>query len=209
MVAGLQVARLRRQETRQVGTLLARALFDDPFSLYLLPHERKRLPALAGLERTMARDAWPFGESHTVSWEGHLVGAALWLPPGAYPLGTVRQLRQLPGLLPAAARFPRSIGDALRAADAEHRRHPREPHWWLCVLGVDPQWQGRGGGRTLVEPTLARADETGMPCYLRTTKERNVAWYSRFGFTVLDELRAMRAGPPMWLMWREARPPGA
>ena len=41
--------------------------------------------------------------------------------------------------------------------------------------------QRRGVGRRLLSPTLALADESGLPCHLHTS---DTAYYGRFGFEV-------------------------
>jgi ribosomal protein S18 acetylase RimI-like enzyme len=82
--------------------------------------------------------------------------------------------------------------------------HPQEPHLYLSVLGTDPSAQGRGIGSALLTPALAQCDADGVPAYLESSKERNVAFYARHGFRVTEELDLPR-GPRMWLMWREPR----
>ena len=42
----------------------------------------------------------------------------------------------------------------------------------------------------------------GIPAYLESSKERNVDYYSRFGFKVTGELDLPR-GPRVWAMWRD------
>jgi len=54
---------------------------------------------------------------------------------------------------------------------------------------------------------LGRVDREGMPAYLETSKERNIAFYARHGFAVTGEVSAPAGGPTLWLMWREPRPP--
>jgi hypothetical protein len=44
-----------------------------------------------------------------------------------------------------------------------------------------------------------------VPAYLETGTERNVAFYTRHGFKVIEELHLPK-GPPVWLMWRDPRP---
>ena len=85
------------------------------------------------------------------------------------------------------------------------RRHPREPHLYLAVLGADPPAQGRGVGSAAIAPGLELADAEGLPAYLETAKERNLAFYTRFGFRVTDEFRLPGGGPTVWCMWRDAR----
>ena len=62
-------------------------------------------------------------------------------------------------------------------------------------------------GAALLQPALALADEDGMPAYLESSKERNVPFYARFGFEVVEELHSEVGSPPMWRMWREPRVP--
>ena len=50
-------------------------------------------------------------------------------------------------------------------------KHPREPHWYLALLGVDPALQGRGFGPHLMQPVLDRCDSDRLPAYLETDTE--------------------------------------
>ena len=69
---------------------------------------------------------------------------------------------------------------------------------------TDPLFQGRGVGKSLVGPMLERADGVGVPTYLETQKESNLAYYQRFGFNVIDEFSVDEC-PPVWTMQREPR----
>jgi hypothetical protein len=51
---------------------------------------------------------------------------------------------------------------------------------------------------------LERADALELPAYLETQREANVPYYNRFGFELQKKVD-IPGGPPMWLMWREAR----
>ncbi len=88
-----------------------------------------------------------------------------------------------------------------------HRQLVDGPHWYLWALGVAPERQGQGIGGALLAPILARADAEGLPCYLETQTEANVAFYARRGFEVLaaDELPGQPVSVPMWYMAREPR----
>jgi GNAT superfamily N-acetyltransferase len=82
------------------------------------------------------------------------------------------------------------------------RRHPHDRHLYLAVLGVDPDRQGTGVGSALLAPALELCDRERLPAYLETGKERNIAFYGRHGFRVIERL-TLPAGPPAWLMRRE------
>lgn len=77
---------------------------------------------------------------------------------------------------------------------------PNEPCWFLDLVAVHFSARGRGLGGQLVEHglTLARAD--GLPAFLETGQQRNVAYYERFGFRVVGEEQAPDGGPTIWFM---------
>jgi GNAT superfamily N-acetyltransferase len=82
--------------------------------------------------------------------------------------------------------------------------HPREPHHYLFLLGVDPSMQGRGVGRTLIGPILERCDRDSLPAYLETATERNIPFYQSLGFVVTGE-HHIEDGPLMRFMRRAPR----
>ncbi len=87
--------------------------------------------------------------------------------------------------------------------------HPRAPHWYLALLGTDPDRQGSGLGSAALQPVLDLCDTEGQAAYLESSKEGNVPFYERHGFEVTGTVDLGRGGtgPRLWLMWREPRPP--
>jgi ribosomal protein S18 acetylase RimI-like enzyme len=79
-------------------------------------------------------------------------------------------------------------------------------HWYLPAIGVDPAYQGRGIGGALLRPMLTRADRENRPCYLETFRERNTAFYRRYGFVSLTAEVHAESGLPFWGMRRDPRP---
>jgi GNAT superfamily N-acetyltransferase len=126
------------------------------------------------------RDATRFRHVHAATREAkgltgdELVGVAVWLPPGAFPLSTARQLRVLPGMTGVLAAAPRSARRLIRYTSGIARLHLAQPYWYLEVVGVDAEARGLGVGTRLLEPVLALADEARQSCYLETMTERNV-----------------------------------
>jgi GNAT superfamily N-acetyltransferase len=101
-------------------------------------------------------------------------------------------------LIPRAPRVLRGL------ATVERKHASMAPHMYLAVLGVEPERQGLGLGSQLLRPGLELCDAEGLPAYLETGKERNLAFYGRHGFDVIDQI-VLPGGPPLWFMWREAR----
>ena len=85
-------------------------------------------------------------------------------------------------------------------------RHPYGSHYYLFILGVEPGWQGKGIGTSLMQPILERCNRKRIPAYLEATAPRNRDLYARNGFEVVEEIELPDGAPPLWRMWRE---PGA
>jgi len=99
----------------------------------------------------------------------------------------------------------RTFRDGLRYLTETEKLHPKVPHWYLAVIGVEPARQGEGLGGKLLDVVLDRLDGTHVPAYLETSTEGNVAWYRHHGFELQEEVRPAAGGPPIWTMWREPK----
>jgi len=184
-------------------SMLVRAFDDDPVANFMFCKPRRRGKALEKFfsiqleqEYLRAGEVWTTGDR---------TGAAIWGPPSKPRPG----MRELVHVVPLFRElFPLGhVRTALRALFVVESLRPKVPHWYLATLGTEPSKQGTGIGTALMKPVLDSADRAGEPAYLESSKERNVAFYSRFGFEVTKELRAVESAPPIWLMWREPRPP--
>ncbi len=185
--------------------MLVRAFDDSPIMRYLLPGERSRARGLRAFFGAAVNDALPFGEVWVTTLDDAVVGSAVWLPPGRYPATGLRAVRQLAALASVAPIAPRRLARSLRYLAVVERKHPKEPHWYLGFLGVDPPMQGQGIGTQLLEAVLPRIDESGEAAYLETDKERNIPYYARQHFELVDTLYPATDGPPTWTMWRAPR----
>jgi GNAT superfamily N-acetyltransferase len=88
--------------------------------------------------------------------------------------------------------------------DAARLRHVPGPHWYVSLLGVQPEAQGQGLSRAVLGPVFAAADRDRLPVYLETMKEANVAIYQRLGFELVGR-GELAGGLPNWELRREAR----
>lgn len=198
----MEVRDAKIEDAAALARALHAAFRDDPVQRWLFPGERAyEGRGLANFE-LMVRRTLEVGVVHAGAG---LEGAALWLPPG-------RDLLERPG----GTRFGWQSLLLLRSGIARGarffsllaRHHPREPHWYLPVLGTAPELQGRGVGSALLRELLARSDAEGLPAYLESSKERNIPFYRSHGFEVQGELRAP-GGPTVWPMLRPPRGPGS
>jgi len=180
-----------------VSAMLARAFEDDPVTCHLLPAPRRRLAHARHFFAWQMRRLLPQEQVH-VADDGS--GAALWALPNRWRESPWEALGLVWRIMPAVALH---LHDVLPAINAVERAHPRGAHMYLSVLGTEPSAQGRGVGSAVIAKGLELADAEGLPSFLESSKERNIDFYSRFGFRVIDELRLPRGGPSLWPMWRE------
>jgi ribosomal protein S18 acetylase RimI-like enzyme len=196
---GSDIHMLTDAELPTVIEAVARAFYDDPVFSWLFPGDDRRLEQLERGFDLFARRIWmPHDEAFTTD---RLIGGAFWLPPDTWHLSLLQQL----SLTPATIRFARSDGvRLLRILNLIESNHPHDRHYYLPVIGVLPEWQGRGFGAALLRPMLERCDRERMPAYLEASSLRNRALYERNGFEVTDEL-TVGGSPPLWPMWRKPR----
>ena len=171
---------------------------DDPVARWSCPSDRLRMRVLERFQATRLGQLLPHGEVWTTE---ALNCASLWAPPGHWRTTVGQDLALARAVLHPRllARFPTTVTGLL----GMERKHPREPaHWYLAVLGTEPQAQGQGLGSAALGPVLEQCDTDGVCAYLESSKERNIDFYARHGFRVTGEIRLPR-GPSMWPMWRE------
>ena len=194
---------LQEQDLDAAAEALARAFFDDPLQRYVFPDPEERRARSPGHFRPLLAYGLRYGEVLTTP--GRPLGAAVWLPPGATDVTPERAaetgLDRLPDALGAAA-AERFFG-VLDHLVPYHASDAPEPHWYTMVVGVAPEAQGRGIGRALLAPVLARADDAGHPCYLETAQPDNVAFYERLGFRVLRDVVEPVSGLRAWTFRRD------
>lgn len=135
-------------------------------------------------------------------WEA--LGASLWTKP----------LSEAVAAKTAAAKrefLARHMGDGslstycriVEYMAAEARDVVRPELWYLSILGVAPEEQGRGIGVKLVEPVLAEADAAGVSTYLETFTPRNKGFYRRLGYRDAKSVHEPTTGAEYWIMVRE------
>lgn len=184
-----------------IGASLAAAFADDPVWTWMTGPRADWTPrAAAWFAREC--DLQRRGRSEVLVDDAGR-GAAIWAPPGHWR-STAREGLQL--AIPSLRLFGRNTIRGLRMVSMVEKHHPREPHWYLALLGADPAHQGTGIGGALISAVTDRCDRDGLPAYLESSKESNVSFYARHGFEVREELR-VADGPTLWSMWREPRPP--
>lgn len=191
---------VRRVEHGEIGASaksLASAFYDDPVVGFAWPNDGKRLGQAERLFAAQLGLLWSRREVHS---DPDFHSVAVWARPGEWEFPN----KVLPRYLLNAARSQVRAA-ALLAYIRTDRLHPAEPHWYLEFLGTVPQMQGRGLGGHVMAAGLDRADEKGVPIWTWSSNVRNLPFYRRHGFEVLEELPFVRGGPSIYPIRREPR----
>ena len=170
-----------------------------------MPDAEERAPSCSSVFTAWIRTPGVIADV-TITGGGSLAGVALWEHTNTTePDPNVAERTDLPptGVRdwspPARARFRAYFG----YMEALHAPVIPEAHWTLSLLGVDPAHQGRGYGTALLTDRLARIRVAGLPCYLATGSVRNVAFYQRQGFQVIEHGPVPRTGLRFWPLRRD------
>jgi GNAT superfamily N-acetyltransferase len=183
------------EDIDRCSAVLTLAFSSDPACRWAWPDPGQYLEAFPAFVRAFGGRAFHVGAADRAF---DYCAAALWLPPGESPDDEA-----------LAALIQRTIKPELQGAlfalfERMDRYHPREPHWHLPLIGVDPAAQGLGYGSALLDRMLATCDRDRKPAYLEATSPRNVPLYKRHGFVPLGEIR-VTGSPPIVPMLREPR----
>lgn len=179
---------------RAIAAIVA-AFIADPPARFAWPSAHDYLLNMPLATREFAGSCFERGTAYV---SADCAGAALWLPPGVEPDGEAleKMFRDTAS--------PEHLQDLLATFDQMGKSHPREPHWYLPQIGVDPSAQGQGIGAALMEHSLARCDEEQALAYLEASKPENIPFYQRHGFEVTGEIQ-VGAAPPVTSMVRKPR----
>ena len=197
------------EQYAETAAALGRAFINDPALWGILPDvnepaERARRIAqlfsvAMSINRRLGHPTFGIVEKDTV------VAAAVIEGPSAPSTSEMilTGLRQAPRMVSAVGLG--AIRRALQLADTLHRNRPKEPHVYLNLLGVDPDYQRRHFGIALLDHLrdLAAQRSNLAGVYLETATEANVAYYTRAGYEVLGEIFPL--GVRMWRMMQPRR----
>jgi GNAT superfamily N-acetyltransferase len=129
----------------------------------------------------------PKPASETESWPSFLSSYLLWFKQG---LVNIRHLGR-GGLI-----YPRYRIWKSSQAEAQKEIWTDPNGYYFCnIVVVDPDGQGRGLGRKLMQVVTDQADKKGRGCYLESSRrEPNVKIYEKMGFRVVRSMTCEDGG---------------
>jgi ribosomal protein S18 acetylase RimI-like enzyme len=203
----IEIKKLEQSQVEKASEVLANAFNQDPIFSYILP--QNTLAKSNFIEcccQILLRYSQKYHHIYTTTNE--IKGIAIWIPPGHSTNNILRFLRV--GVIALLFKISiRKLGiflSMLFTAEKYHKQSMKEPHRYLMLLGVSPNFQGQGIGGMLLEPVLEQADIEGFSCYVETSTQGAVRFYQRYGFEIIWNGELSKGSPQYWTMKREVRP---
>ncbi len=194
-VSLLEIRSATPDEMPQTVSCMVAAFMTDPFARFAAPSPHDHLRAMSAVTPAFAGRSFEHGTAYV---SADFCGAALWLPPGIHPDGEALE-RVFRENAP-----PERLDDLLGTFEKMDASHPDEPHWYLPIIGVEPNARNRGLGRALMDHALSRCDRDGVLAYLESSNPRNITLYERHGFEVMGQIQ-IGAAPVVTPMLRQPR----
>src|SRR5712671_2790336 len=162
-----------------IATLVL-AVSTDPVALWMYDDPHQYLLHIPRLFRALGTSSFEAGAAQRTNYG---FGVALWLPPGVHgddgPLEAV---------IAESIVGEKQVEVAAVFEQTEHYR-PKEPHWYLSLIGVDSLYRNKGCGAALLQHRLRQCDQQHLPAYLWSSNPLNTSLYQRHGFEIAGTIR--------------------
>jgi len=167
----------------RAASLCAHAFFNDELDAFFFPNEKERLakqkilykyflhknekniyinsPKIEGL---MIAER-PFAHENQLDLSDLFIG----LPLFGFGLNTIKKMMHF----------------QLNAISIR-KELIKDPYWYLLLVAVSPENQGKGFASKLLKPMLFEAEKRKEPFFLETHNPRNLPIYEKLGFRVID-----------------------
>jgi GNAT superfamily N-acetyltransferase len=183
--------RLDMEDVQKASSIMSRAFFEDPDLKMIIPDDDRRREYLKVMFQPFVRFGIIYGEVYVPT--PNIEGVAVWNHSSSKSITTWRSIRSgFFGMVSKLNSEERKIFTRYgKEMDARTKYLLKGEHWFLFILGVDPDHQRKGLGTMMLKPMLKRADSENLPVMLDTNKEANISYYERFGFKVKSEYKVL------------------
>jgi GNAT superfamily N-acetyltransferase len=194
---GVRVRELAAHELDEGLEIVVRAMRDNPLHVKAFGGDTtQREEAVRRLQRALVNSVLARGDILCAERNGAVIGV-LGMAGRRLTRGETARM----GLTIATGFSPWVAKRLVRWFGQWVKRVPKADYVHLGPVAVDVPQQGQGVGTVLMEAFCHRMDELGALAYLETDSRRNVEFYRKFGFGIVD--KAAVIGVPNWFMIRQ------
>ena len=196
--------KLEKEHIKPMSLMLSRAFKDGWKGIFPDPEERRMKKPYVN-EFYLLRD---YLNSRTFITSPQLEGIAVWMHSDKWKKRPFWRILTSGAIRPAikiGSKALKKMQAVDQYIDGKHKYLAPDKHWYLAILAVDPQHQGKGYASKLLNEMLANIDGEGLHCYVETETEKNVSMYQHFGFEVIDEFIVPETKDKLVAMLRKPR----
>jgi len=176
--------------------MLGDAFREDPIWSEIFKNQEEKFPLAFGVP---IKYTLKYGKIFAPTSD--LEALAAWLPTPYVNTTFWRFIRS--GSILVAMKLGKDIGmqisKVFKQITKDRQNLMKGDYVYLYVLGVSPEKQGNGLGTNLVRK-MQNNLAPNIPIYLETESERNVSFYERLGFEVVNKFQVPMLDLPMWEM---------
>jgi len=196
-MSDIEITVMKKEEVNDAARVCSEAFLNTPFTNYLMggSTEKHRKNLEKGMKRTLSLK---HGTVLVAKDNGKIVGAMRmveWPNCQNVPKGM--------GYLMARLIMGKS---AVRLRDWRRlvgEFDPQKHHCHIDPICITPNHQGKGIGSKLMSYFNDYCDNNGIPGYFETDQERNVKFYEKNGFKLIN---TVKVGPlPNWFLLRDKK----
>jgi hypothetical protein len=178
--------KLKKKDLIKAAQQYAKAMMQDDLHVYFFPEEKTRYRKLLSLYTYKIKNQ--IADCYITS--ENLEGLAIWEKPYEHHNNlSAREVLSGTRLI-----FECGISSLFRMLKYQiwstrvRNRLIEEPYWYLDVVIVSPEFQGKGFASKLIKPFLEEASSNGSKVYLETQNKNNVPIYEKYGFRLIKVL---------------------
>ena len=201
----MEIVKLKRKQIKEASKVLADSFFNYPMFRFYFPDPGRRTRYLPWYFRNILNCAYHYGEIFTTS---DVNGVIFYLAPDHNQISLWEYVQNgflMTPLLMGFRNYQRSMDCEKYVEATRIRLMASQPHYYLWGLAVDPNSKGKGVGSALIEPIIELSVRDDLPIYLETHDERNVHYYQKFSFDLLEKAIIPVHGLSFWCMAREPK----
>jgi GNAT superfamily N-acetyltransferase len=90
-------------------------------------------------------------------------------------------------------------------AEVLQKKHSPKLHYYLNMLAVLPQSQGKGFAAKLIQPFMREAEENFVGVYTDTMNPENVGFYNHLGFACKEKVDVPKTRLNIWALYRQPK----
>jgi ribosomal protein S18 acetylase RimI-like enzyme len=207
MTNGIKIRELNRGDLVQAGQILGRGMCNNPANIraFAISDAEQRSRALTRFFVPVLLGLYRRGIVYGAFRNEGMVGVCGIARPGFCQPTLLEKLRVFPAVVSC-----NSVLTGYRVskwASAWARKDPQTLHWHIGPIAVDPAIQCQGIGSAMLAAVCLHMDAYGSVSYLETDCLKNVSFYQKFGFVVLEQSEVL--GVSTWYMSRSGHNSGS